>query len=390
MTKKELAIFTVLLLLVSIVFTRRTAYLLFSLAGAWILFQLLVKRSQAAVILLVSLAASAFLFEHVGGRILKMRISKEYFAELSHYPKPDAGKGFNEDGVRTFRGRPPSAFRREAFNILFLGDSFTQGYMVRKDESFPLQLGELLEQAHPSLEFNIANFGWISASPLLSYARLEALGGKYRPDLVALCLDMTDFHDDVKYRDRLENPKYFSPFTFFLYRFNLAQRWLEFKKGFRFHDPQPLVPEQRYFIVNQPLEKSRRYLAEIEGNIGRIEAFAREKLGAKFVLVMLPRHIQYNPRETPRNRLEPGEYDPHGPYVMEPFRWLDEFSQRAGFPVHSLLDDFRNSGVFPTCYESDPHWNRQGHAVAARGMIRILRELALKRIIAAPLGAGRP
>ncbi len=377
MSRKDFAIFTALLFLASAVFTRHTAHLLFSFLCAWALFQTLVKRNRTAWVLLASLAASLFLFEYVGGKILKRRMGREFQAELTHYPKPDPGRGFNEDGVRTFRGRAATQFAADSFNFIFLGDSFTQGYMVHRDDSFPFQLGELLEKANPDLRFNIANFGWISASPLLSLERLKQLGRKYNPDAVFLCLDMTDFHDDVKYRDRLENPKYFSPFTFLLYRFQLAPRWQKFKQGLRFRAEDPVVPEQRYFIVNQPLEKSRRYLGEIEKNIRALAAHARGRLEAEFVLVMLPRHIQYDARETPRNKLEPGEYTPMGPYVMEPFAWLDEFARTAEFPVFSLLDDFKDSGSFPTCFATDPHWNRQGHAVAARGMMKVLRRLAI-------------
>jgi hypothetical protein len=385
MNKKEFIIFSVLLFLVSFLFTRNTAYLLFSFLAAWILFQLLVRRSKTVVVLLASLAISVFVLEYAGSKILKQRISKEYFTELTHYPKPDAGKGFNQDGVRTYRQRPAAQFSRDAFNMIFLGDSFTQGYMVQKNESFPMQLGELLEKANPAFSFNIANFGWISASPLLAYQRLVLLGKKYNPDLVVLCLDMTDFHDDLKYRDQLENPKYFSPFTFFLYRFHLASRWFEFKKGFRFYEREPRIPEQRYFIVNQPLDKSRKYLGEIEKNIRAIDAYVREVLHARFVLVLLPRHIQYNALETVQNKLEPGEYTPMGPYVWEPFVWLEEFGRKVEFPVFSLLDDFKNSGVFPTCLTTDPHWNRQGHAVAARGMLNILRRLAAAGKLELPL-----
>lgn len=376
MSRKDFAIFTALLFLASAVFTLHTAHLLFSFLCAWALFQMLVKRNRTAWVLLASLAVSLFLFEVAGAKILKRRMGREFQAELTHYPKPDPARGYNADGIRTFRGRAVKEFAADSFNFIFLGDSFTQGYMVPPNESFPFQLGELLEKANPGLRFNIANFGWISSSPLLSLERLKQLGRKYHPAAVFLCLDMTDFHDDVKYRDRLENPKYFSPFTFLLYRFQLAPRWQKFKRGLRFRAKDPHVPEQRYFIVNQPLAESRKYLGEIEKNIRDLAAYARGRLGAEFVLVMLPRHIQYNARETPRNKLEPGEYTAMGPYVMEPFSWLDEFARTADFPVFSLLDDFKNSGVFPTCFASDPHWNRQGHAVAARGMMRILRRLA--------------
>lgn len=389
MSKKDFAIFSLLLFAVSLIFTLSTVYLLLAFLGAWLLQQVFFKRNLKLLMLLASVGLSLLVFDYAGGKILQRRISQEYFAGLAHYPKPDASKGFNEDGVRTYMNRPAVQFNQDHFNIIFLGDSFTQGYMVSKNESFPLQLGGLLEKANPALKFNIANFGWISSSPLLSYRRLEMLGKKYRPNLVILCLDMTDFHDDLKYRDQLENPRLFSPFTFFLYRFHLAPLWAEFKKGLRFSAREPQLPEQRYFILNQPLEKSRKYLGEIERNIRSIDDFCRAKLQAKFVLIMLPRNIQYNPLETPDNKLEPGEYSAQGPYILEPFVWLEEFRRKVKFPVFSLLDDFKNSHVFPTCFETDPHWNRKGHAVAAQGVMSIMEKLAAENYIDLALAAKK-
>ncbi len=381
MNKKDFTVFSLLLFALSLIFTLNTVYLLLVFIGAWLLQQMLFKRNLKLLLLLVSVGLSLLAFDYVGGKIIRRRVAKEFYASLEHYPLPDAKKGYNEDGIRTFRNRPAGQFTAAGFNMIFLGDSFTQGYKIHKDMSFPLQLGELLAEADPGLRFQIANFGWISSSPLLSLRRLEKIGAKYNPDLVLLCLDMTDFHDDVKYRDQMENPRQFSPFTFFLYRFNLAQRWIAFKKGLRFFDREPRIPEQRYFILNQPLAESRKYLGEIERNIRSIDDFCRHTLRAKFVLVMLPRNMQYNVRETPHNMLEPGEYNPTGPYTMEAFTWLEEFSHKVKFPVFSLLDDFKNSGGFPTCFDTDPHWNIKGHAVAARGMLRILQELASEKII---------
>lgn len=385
MDKKDFLVFSLLLFAVSLLFTLSTVYLLLSFIGAWLLQQIVFKRNLKVLLLLVSAGLSLFVFDYAGNKILQRRMGKEFLASLDHYPRPDLKKGYNEDGIRTYLNRPASQFDAAGFNMVFLGDSFTQGYMVHKEDSFPWQLGDLLTRADPKLRFNIANYGWISSSPLLSLRRLETIGNKYHPRLVLLCLDMTDFHDDVKYRDQLENPRWFSPFTFFLYRFHLAPRWAEFKKGLRFSDRDPRVPEQRYFILNQPLAKSRKYLGEIERNILAIDDYCREKLRAKFVLIMLPRNIQYNGRETPNNKLEPGEYSAQGPYIMEPFAWLDEFRQKVKFPVFSLLADFRDSGVFPTCFATDPHWNRAGHAVAARGVYRVLQELAASGFIALPL-----
>ena len=214
---------------------------------------------------------------------------------------------------------------------------------------------------------------------------MEKIGGKYHPDLVLLCLDMTDFHDDIKYRDQLENPRWFSPFTFSFTASTWRRAGPSSRRGCAFQPAIRRIPEQRYFILNQPLAKSRRYLGEIERNIRSIDDFCREKLRAKFVLIMLPRNIQYSARETPNNKLEPGEYLPLGPYVLEPFAWLEEFRQKVKFPVFSMLADFRDSGVFPTCFATDPHWNRDGHAVAARGVFRVLEELAASKSIVLPL-----
>ena len=385
MNKKDFVIFSLLLFAVSLIFTLSAFYLLLAFLGAWLLQQVLFKRNLKLLLLLVSVGLSLLVFDYAGGKILQRRMAKEYFASLDHYPRPDLKKSYNEDGIRTYLDRPAGQFTAAGFNMVFLGDSFTQGYMVRKDDSFPFQLGELLAKADPGLRFNIANFGWISSSPLLSLRRLEKIGGKYNPDLVLLCLDMTDFHDDLKYRDQLENPRHFSPFTFFLYRFHLAPLWAEFKKGLRFSAQEQQIPEQRYFVLNQPLEKSRKYLGEIEANIRSIDKFCREKLQAKFVLIMLPRNIQYNVKETPDNKLEPGEYSALGPYVLEPFAWLEEFRQKVKFPVFSLLADFKDSGVFPTCFATDPHWNRDGQAVAARGVFKILEKLAAANYLALPL-----
>lgn len=97
----------------------------------------------------------------------------------------------------------------------------------------------------------------------------------------------------------------------------------------------------------------------------------REELGAKYALVVFPRSYQYSDRESPRS-WEAGEYEPLGEYVLEPFRYLDEIRGGFDFPVYSLLPDFQNTNVYPTCFPNDPHWNPAGARLAAGSIHRQL------------------
>ena len=54
--------------------------------------------------------------------------------------------------------------------------------------------------------------------------------------------------------------------------------------------------------------------------------------------------------------------------MEEPFRYFEELAGRVSFPVIYLLRDFKESGVFPTCFVDNPHWTQAGSAVAARAV----------------------
>ncbi len=372
MKPRDFWLFALLFLAVGLLLTRQPI----AIAGTWVLalllHQIFFRRNFKLLGLLLVVALCLLVFDRAGRRIIQQKIAGEFFANVDHTPKPDARKGFNEDGVRTFGNEKVSAFRPGGQNLVFLGDSFTQGYMVRPAESFPFQAGELLLGQRPDLDLHIANFGWISSSPILSERRLRQIGKRYHPSLVVLCLDMTDFHDDLKYRRQLQDPSYFSPFTFLLYRFQWQHGWERFKESFRLFPAKEAVPARRYFILNQPLEQSRAYLGEIEGNIRSLAAYCQNELGAGFVLIVLPRGCQYDARETPDNRLEPGEYTPMGPYVREPFRWLEGFARTTTFPCYQILDDFVAAGAYPTCFATDPHWTATGHRIAGNAVARIV------------------
>ena len=91
-------------------------------------------------------------------------------------------------------------------------------------------------------------------------------------------------------------------------------------------------------------------------------------------MYVFPRSFQYSDRECPKN-WEADQYEVLGPHCLEPFRFFEELAPEVDYPIHSLLDAFRETVVFPTCFEADPHWNPAGYRVCAEAMLPTLREV---------------
>jgi hypothetical protein len=295
---------------------------------------------------------------------------KLFLEDIDHRPPPD-GIEINDDSIRDTRDA--SAFRESDFNVVILGDSFVKGFLLRPHQAIPQQFERLARQRFPDRSINAANFGWISASPYLSMRQLRSIGSRYRPDLVILCIDMTDFHDDIKYQKYDEKPGLFAmlkvlPSLFFVLK--------KASKPTGLHELLFGYPADRFFIVHRPLHENREYLATIQGNIDAIHAYATSELGARFALVIFPRYFQYDPRESPRD-WERAQYEPLGRYRHEPFRYFEEIARVRSYPVRSLLEDFQQTEVFPTTYRSDPHWTAGGARVAAEGILRFVEEQRL-------------
>ncbi len=344
---------------------------------ALLFYEIFFRRNLKLIAFTLSAAVSVAAFEYVGRWVLKAQFGRYYGDDADHRLKPNAELGINSDGIRC----PVEAedFTDETYNILFLGDSFTYGSRLSYEDAFPAQVERMLRERHPELNARTVNFGWISSSPAPSLRLLKDIGAKYKPDLVIQCLDMTDFHDDlwvlgkVGYWDR-------SPTAYLMARLGFAEQMLELYNASRLNRwarrragrDRP-IPAHRFFVVVQPLEYSLPDMEETEHQIRETHRYSRDVLGAKYLLVMLPRHFQYSDRESPKN-WEKSSYPLLGPYVREPFKWLDAFRSRATFPCYSLLEDFEQTLVFPTCFEDDPHWNTDGARVAAEGIVRILMQ----------------
>jgi hypothetical protein len=224
----------------------------------------------------------------------------------------------------------------------------------------------------------VANFGWVSASPYLSFRLFEDLGEAYSPDLVVLCIDMTDFFEEILYRAMVERRGLYRLYDTMPITLNLLRTrapgvfWAIYDRINHF------IPDKRFFATEAPLEETREQMEPLVRSLSVIHEHAN-RLGADFVVFVLPRSYQYSAEECPDN-IEKDLYTVLGPHSLEPFRFFEEIEDDLAFPVLSLLETFQETTVFPTCFNNDPHWNPAGHEVAARAIAEYLET----RIPAAP------
>lgn len=343
---------------------------------ALLLYQLFFIRNRKLIALCLSSLLSWGVFEYAGRRIIERHVARTHNLDVDHRMKPNPAGGINADGIRC--RDEAHAIRDEDFNIIFLGDSFTFGLWLDDErDAYPAQVERMFRERRHEARVRAINFGWASSSPLLSYRLLRDIGAKYKPDVVVLSLDLTDFSDDIRYRHQIGYPV-LSPTLYLIHVAGLDGAVSMLYEDFRFRSiiPRHAVPKDvetpYFFLALQPLEQSRPFVQETEHNIRDIHAYCRDVLHCPFLLVLLPRGFQYSDRESP-NDPEAHLYPPLGPYVDAPDAWLADFAARVDFPCHSLLTHFRIAGVFPTCFENDPHWNRDGHRVAAEAIYEILQ-----------------
>ncbi len=335
-------------------------------------------RNRKAIALTISCGLSLIAFEFIGSAVIRRAIARDYLPGRDHRMKPNPDKGINSDGILC--DAEADAFVDDAFNIIFLGDSFTFGLLLEdSDDAFPFQVERMIRARRPDLHANCINFGWTSSSPLLSYRLLTDIGEKYKPDLVVFALDLTDFHDDLRYR-QLDNPMERSATAFMLHKAGLYDFYVLFQRPWRLNrlwagldGESTFIPDDRFFAVNQPLSLSLPYMLETEIHLRKIAAYCKNTLNAEFILLFPPRSFQYSAVECPENS-EARSYTVLGPYVRQPFVWLDQPQARVDFPCYSLLETLENATEVPLFFRDDPHWTAAGHKVIAGAVMDILEK----------------
>lgn len=169
----------------------------------------------------IVLAAIALLFAfmlcEIGARIIfpappdptrQPQLGYVYDPEIRYVYGP-GDKGWIDDGFVTinsqgYRGRevqvpkPPGRFR-----IVTIGDSLTMGWGVNDEETFTARLDQLVHQASPPLNVDVANLGVGGYNTRQEVTFLERNLSRLQPDLVLVGFytnDVPDSLDDEKSR----------------------------------------------------------------------------------------------------------------------------------------------------------------------------------------------
>jgi hypothetical protein len=300
----------------------------------------------------------------LGGEIYGLILWQKLIDDPDHRWKPHEREDINSDGIRSYR--EATEFKPEDFNIIFSGDSYTFGHLLPAEQSTPMQFEQIAHRAFPGKTIKVANFGWSSSSPYLSLRLLRDKAEKYHPDLVIFVLDITDFKDDFFYQHVIEKA---GPYKFIVEHPYLAHFPRQIARKFdgytHWQERWLGYPDfSIYFIAHQPYEKSLPYFDRTYNNLLEMNRFVTEVLHAKFIVFVPPRHWQYTDRESPGS-WEKHNYIPMGPYVLNHFVYFDQKATEASFPIISLLNDFKNTNVYPTTFEKDSHWNPDGAKLAA-------------------------
>lgn len=318
--------------------------------------------------MLFVICGTIILYEILGQNLYYIKGELYFVENVDHRMKPRSRADINSDGIRSIV--EANIFNKEDLNIIFLGDSFIYGAKLSHNKSIPYMFETKARTLHPEQQINVANFGWLSSSPILSLRLLKDIGKKYNPDVVILAIDMTDFHDDIKYFRLLERRGIyraidFIPVTILTLRRAIARMRLD-----SLHQVIFGFPRRRFFITDKPLSETRPYLSYIQGNIEKINEYSKKELGAKFILLVFPRSYQYSEKESPNN-WEKSEYQLLGPYAHEPFKYFEQLKdENVDYPIYSLLADFQDSTTFPTNFDDDPHWNETGNRIAVEAIYK--------------------
>ncbi|MFH1116721.1 MAG: hypothetical protein V1792_22625 [Pseudomonadota bacterium] len=291
--------------------------------------------------------------------------------DVDHRLRPN-GSDVNEDGIRS--RRTSGDISPDDLSVVVLGDSFVYGWRLKDYQALPQQFERAASIKYPDLRIKVANFGWPSSSPLLSLGLIKDIGKKYRPDYVVLCLDMTDFDDDIIYdlAKKKRGPfrwAHLAPGTVFSLTALAALASCSSETTAWLFEELAGFPGHRYLVTKMPLSETGKYFRNTVKNIDQIYNYCRDHLGATFVLAILPRSFQYSAGECPHS-WERGSYGILGPHCLEPFRYFQIHSKRVDYPIVSLLDAFKRAKTFPLYFPDDPHWNEAGCKTAAEALLQ--------------------
>lgn len=130
------------------------------------------------------------------GRDNVLFTTKERFEDLVNHAFV---REYDEQGIRVNHLMPRLSEDQEEVKILFMGDSFIQGY--DDQHTIPRQAYlQLKRSMQRDIPLSFYNAGTSSYSPLLFIVQAKLLIPWLKPDFIVIDIDETDFENDQEYR----------------------------------------------------------------------------------------------------------------------------------------------------------------------------------------------
>ena len=331
--------------------------------------------------------------------------STEYFAWVR----------FNRLGLRDPRAsyaKPPNTFR-----ILLLGDSFMEAVQVDQSQTTAALLEERLRRARPDVNVEVINAGVAGWSTSLEYLYLDREGHQFQPDLVVLAFFVgNDLHDN-HYKLQLKEggldgavKPFFLPTPdgglemippplprsgpspvvtalraccrlYSVFETGVLNRLGDGRGNVPLFAAAPMAPDIAGLYEAEPSGEWATGWTVTERLLARVQARATS-IGAPLAVFAIPDSVQLDERTWRRDRdIQRDRRFRDGLLnIAAPNRHLAEIAARQRFPFLDLLPTFRDAsdGDWERYYfETDQHWNRAGHALAAEELERFLAERGL-------------
>jgi hypothetical protein len=273
-------------------------------------------------------------------------------------------------GLRIAAG--DSAVADQQGGVLFLGDSFTMGGQVEAEECFAFLVGRQLASGLPSVNAGVG--GWSTLQEALA---LEGLLARLRPRLVVLVIYENDFVDNLMpyfsglgprphlaidgdgiAQPRPSDPAAFRAFlpavptAFWLYRHSAIFRSFH-KNVFLPRHAHALASREASARDRVTAEAQRTAMLQVLSQLRRIV----ERSDARLLVCAIPSREQVQESEAPRSHA-----------------WLTTKLEAFGVPFVSLWASLRDTGGAANFYPKDIHFNRMGHANAARALTPFVRQ----------------
>jgi len=282
-------------------------------------------------------------------------VSAEYKIEIK----------LNSEGFRDKehdRAKPDGVVR-----ILAVGDSFTFGFGVEANETYPRLLERLFGETRAEvLNMGIGGLGTVEEADIVSY------GVRYAPDLILLGLLAEDRWSPHSGNDLCDNARVSraaaseaaAPARTGLVGFSgRVQRWLARNSAAYFLVMTRAGTGVRTSAVGLREGRNRKELDEawrITKDALRNIANVARGAGARLVIVRIP-----------------FLYDVHSEEPDRTTAILTGFEKESGIPVCDLLGTFRKHRDRNLYFPADGHWTPGAHRLAAKEILWYLREHGL-------------